>query len=123
MYRKYIEERMEGMLDLLSESTIVEGKLIDRMKNNMKAVKFMKAVDVEVSWGGGKKISCAILDINNDNKMIDSIELDTPADFLNPDANENDVSDEKLLAFARKQVKKHFVKKMKTFRINNIYLH
>lgn len=117
MYRKYIEERMKGMLDVLSESTIVEGKMLDRMKNNM------KAVDVEVSWGGGKKISCAILDINNDNKMIDSIELDTPAEFLNPDANENDVSDEKLLAFARKQVKKHFVKKMKTFRINNIYLH
>lgn len=122
MYRKYIEERMEGMLDILSESTIVEGKMIDRMKNNM-TLKFMKAVDVEVSWGGGKKISCAILDINDDNKMIDSIELDTPADFLNPDANENDVSDEKLLTIARKQVKKHFAKKMKMYRINNIYLH
>ena len=77
-----------------------------------------KKVDIEVIWGGGKEISCAIIEPENHEKDIDSIRIPTPEKFIDPDAGG---SDEELLAYVKKSIKKQLRKK--GYKINKIFMH
>ena len=78
-------------------------------------------VDVEVEWGGGKTLSCALLDPDNhdDSGMKGSISLPVPQRFL--DGGDEGTSDKDLLDYVKKEIKKHLRKK--GFKMNNIFLH
>ena len=80
-----------------------------------------EAVDVEVDWGGGKEIHCALLDPNNhdDAGMRGSITLQIPQKFL--DGDDEGTSDKDLLDYVRKEIQKPL--KKKGFKLNNIELH
>lgn len=78
-------------------------------------------MDVEVEWGGGKTLSCALLDPDNhdDSGMKGSISLPVPQRFL--DDGDEGTSDKDLLEYVKKEIKKHLRKK--GLKMNNIFLH
>lgn len=125
MYRKYIEERMQGMLDILSESVVVEGKLLDKMRGKYDKIMKVSKVDVEVSWGGGKTFTCVLLDPedHNDSGVKQSVKFDVPKKFLDPNADEVSVSDAELLKYAEKTVKRYITNHLLPYRVVKVFLH
>lgn len=119
------EKELNKKLDRIAEAYIPED---DLYSINEGVFKEKKVVDVEVMWGGGEVIICALLepDDYDDSGFLGKIEVKTPERFLNPVDNKTGkerkkTSDQDLLNYVKKNIKGQVSKK--GFKIGKVFLH
>jgi hypothetical protein len=120
-YNKWLENLLNEVENKITKSQ--ESFEIDVDDEYLEEGLFSKkqSADIEVNWGGGREIICAILqpDNHDDSGMLGSLTIKTPQKFL--DGNDEGTSDQDLLNYVKKEIKKPLAKK--GFKINNIFLH
>jgi uncharacterized protein YukE len=120
-YNKWLENLLNEVENKITKSQ--ESFEIDVDDEYLEEGLFSKkqSADIEVNWGGGREIICAILqpDNHDDSGMLGSLTIKTPQKFL--DGDDEGTSDQDLLNYVKKEIKKPLAKK--GFKINNIFLH